>query len=83
MNRGPAGAGGQVWGVHHCKEKREVSLLLGRALGRGGQLLAGEPVGDSQPHGHQRCSSSPTNLQMSRASSSGSSKAAKWPPRAM
>lgn len=29
------------------------------------------------------CSNSPMNLRMSWASSSGSSKAAKWPPRAM
>lgn len=81
--QGASRGGGQVWGVHHCKEKRGFSLLLGRVLGQGGQPSAGEPAGDGQPHGGQRCSSSPTNLQMSRASSSGSSKAAKWPPRAM
>lgn len=37
----------------------------------------------ASPHWFHCRSSSPTNLQMSWASSSGSSKAAKWPPRAM
>lgn len=84
------GPGGQGTGANPLlrEEGQGATSRRGAGAGRQGWGVGGRDCGGcgggAGPGGGGHCrSTSPTNLQMSRASSSGSSKAAKWPPRAI